>query len=105
MAGYSRKTALKASEVLSRAETLLPEMLGLSRTRSSGHSATYSGAEGTVTLSAHGHGLYTEVIASTDRLRTSRMDVEIQKFLNLLPYEPGDRGGPGSGEYSPPLPD
>jgi hypothetical protein len=26
------------------------------------------------------------------------MDYEIQKFLNLLPYEPGDRGGPGTGE-------
>jgi hypothetical protein len=105
MAGYSRKTALKVSEVLSQAETLLPEMLGIARIRASGHSATYSGAEGSVTLSAHGHGLYTEVIASTDRLRTSRMDVEIQKFLNHLPYEPGDRGGPGSGEFARPLPD
>jgi hypothetical protein len=28
------------------------------------------------------------------------MDYEIQKFLNLLPYEPGDRGGPGSGQPS-----
>jgi len=105
MAGYSRKTALRAAEVLSRAETLLPEMLGLSRTRVSGHSATYHGVEGSVTISAHGHGLYTEVIASTDRLRTSRMDVEVQKFLNHLPYEPGDRGGPGSGESTRPLPD
>lgn len=98
MAGYSRKTALTPKEVLTRAEALIPEMLGLSRTRASSHGATYAGAEGTVTLSAHGHGLYTEVVASTDRLRTSRMDVEIQKFLNRLPYEPGDRGGPGSGE-------
>ena len=105
MAGYTRKTALKAAEVLERAETLLPAMLGLSRTRAGRHSATYTGAEGTVTVSAHGHGLYTEVIASTDRLRTSRMDVEIQKFLNRLPYEPGDRGGPGAGELPRPLPD
>lgn len=98
MAGYFRKTALTPAEVLKRAEELLPAMLGVSRTRASAHSATYAGAEGTVTLSAHGHGLYTEVTASTDRLRTSRMDIEVQKFLNHLPYEPGDRGGPGSGE-------
>jgi hypothetical protein len=97
MAGYSRKTALTPAQVLSRAEELLPELLGVTRTRAGGHGATYSGAEGTVTLSAHGHGLYTEVVASTDRLRTSRMDVEVQKFLNHLPYEPGDRGGPGAG--------
>jgi hypothetical protein len=38
------------------------------------------------------------VVADTDRLRTSRIDYEIQKFLNHLPYEPFDRGGPGRGE-------
>ena len=98
MAGYSRKTALSPAEVLERAETALPEMVGLARTRSSAHGATYVGDEGTVTLSAHRHGHYTEVVAETDRLRTSRVDYEIQKFLNHLPYEPGDRGGPGRGE-------
>ena len=25
---------------------------------------------------------------------------QVQRFLNLLPYEPGDAGGPGSGEPS-----
>lgn len=100
MAGYQRKTALGPSEVMSRAETLLPEMLGLSRTKGSEHSATWTGEEGVVTLTAHRHGPYTDVVAQTDRLRTSRMDYEIQKFLNRLPYEPGDRGGPGSGEPS-----
>ena len=100
MAGYQRKTALAPSEVLSRAETLLPEMLGLARTKDSGHGATYSGKEGTVSLSAHRHGPQTDVIAQTDQLRTSRMDYEIQRFLNRLPYEPGDVGGPGSGEPS-----
>lgn len=104
MGGYSRKTALTPTEVLARAEELLPAMLGLSRTRVSSHGSTWAGSEGTVSLSAHGHGLYTEVIASTDRLRTSRMDVEIQKFLNRLPYEPGDAGGPGSGSRSPSSP-
>jgi hypothetical protein len=98
MAGYQRKTALSPSEVMAKAEDILPESVGLARSRGSDHSATYSGGEGTVTLSAHRHGPYTDVVASTDRLRTSRIDYEIQKFLNLLPYEPGDQGGPGRGE-------
>ena len=49
-------------------------------------------------LSAHRHGPYTDVTARTDRLRTSRMDNEIQRFLNYLPYEYGDAGGPGAGD-------
>jgi hypothetical protein len=98
MAGYVRKTALSPDQVLSIAEEVLPARIGLSRNKSSGHGATYTGAEGTVTLGAHRHGAYTEVTASTDRLRTSRVDYEIQKFLNQLPYEPFDKGGPGSGE-------
>lgn len=98
MAGYQRKTAYSPQEVLDTAETFLPELLGLSRSKDSSHSATYNGAEGTVTVSAHRHGPHTEVVANTDRLRTSRLDYEVQRFLNQLPYEPGDRGGPGSGE-------
>jgi len=100
MAGYQRKTALGPEEVLARAEELLPDQLGLSRTRAGDHDATFSGEEGTVTLSAHRHGPYTNVTVSTDRLRTSRMDYEIQKFLTELPYEPGDTGGRGSGDPS-----
>ena len=100
MAGYQRRTAYSPQEVLRRAESVLPELLGLGRSKESAHGATYQGAEGTVTLSAHRHGPYTEVVANTDRLRTSRLDYEVQRFLNLLPYEPGDRGGPGSGEPS-----
>lgn len=98
MAGYQRKTALAPGEALALAETHLPGILGLSRTKGSGHAATYTGKEGTLNLSAHGHGFYTEVVAQTDQLRTSRMDYEVQRFLNKLPYEPGDRGGPGTGE-------
>jgi hypothetical protein len=98
MAGYQRKTAMSPEEVLSAAERILPERIGVNRSKGSGHDATYTGAEGTVTLRAHRHGAYTDVVASTDRLRTSRMDYEIQKFLNQLPYEPFDRGGPGKGE-------
>lgn len=100
MAGYSRKTALSPREVFERAEEMLPELVGISRTKTTAHGATYVGDEGTVSLTAHRHGHYTEVVASTDRLRTSRVDYEIQKFLNHLPYEPGDEGGPGSGELA-----
>jgi hypothetical protein len=98
MAGYQRKTASSPSDVLEHAATALPEMVGLAKVKESGHSATYSGGEGTVTLSVHRHGPYTDVVATTDRLRTSRLDYEIQRFLNQLPYEPGDKGGRGSGE-------
>ena len=98
MAGYQRKTALTPEEVLSKAEEVIPNIVGLSRSKSTSHDASYTGEEGTVTLTAHRHGPYTDVVASTDRLRTSRLDYEIQKFLNLLPYEPGDRVGPASGE-------
>ncbi|MEX2528870.1 MAG: hypothetical protein WEA09_14660 [Gemmatimonadota bacterium] len=98
MAGYSRKTVLGPSEILERAHADLPHRLGLTRTRSSGHGATYSGKEGTVTVSAHRHSQYTVVTTSTDQLRTSRMDYEIQRFLNLMPYEHGDEGGRGEGD-------
>jgi hypothetical protein len=98
MAGYQRKTALPPHEVLERAGQVLPELVGVSRTAQSGHSATYDGAEGSLKLTAHRHGPYTSVVASTDRLRTSRIDYEVQRFLGRLPYEPGDAGGPGSGE-------
>ena len=32
------------------------------------------------------------------RLPRDVLDYEIQRFLNALPYEPGDAGGPGSGD-------
>ena len=86
MAGYSRKTSIAPSRVLERADEALPRMLGVTRSKASGHGATYSGAEGTVTLAVHRHGPFTEVVASTDRLRTSRMDYEVQKFLKGMDY-------------------
>lgn len=101
MAGYVRKTALSPAEVLAQAERILPERLGLTRSKSGHHSQTWTGTEGTLSLHAHPHSLYTEVTAQTDRLRTSRMDYEVQRFLNHLPYEPSDRGGPGSGDPVP----
>ena len=100
MAGYQRKTALSPREIFEEAERMLPERIGLTKAKGTPHSATYAGAEGSVTLSAHRHGPYTEVVASTDGLRTSKVDYEVQRFLNSLPYEPGDRGGPGSSQPS-----
>jgi hypothetical protein len=100
MAGYQRKTALSPAEIFEEAERMLPERIGLTKSKATPHGATYAGAEGSVTLSAHRHGPYTEVVASTDGLRTSKVDHEIQRFLNGLPYEPGDRGGPGSSQPS-----
>jgi hypothetical protein len=100
MAGYQRKTALNPKDVLAKAEEFIPEIIGLTRSKGTSHGASYSGEEGTVTLSVHRHGPYTDVVASTDRLRTSRLDYEIQRFLNLLPYEPGDQVGSGPGNES-----
>ena len=98
MAGYQRKTAFEPRAVLSHADAFLPGRLGLSKIKGPAHCATFTGEEGTVTLAVHRHGPYTEVVATTDRLRTSRMDYEIQKFLSLLPYEPGDQVGPASAQ-------
>lgn len=55
------------------------------------HSVTLSGGDGTVTIKAHGHGMETEVVVTTDQLRTSRIDIEAQHYLNQLPYQPEDR--------------
>jgi hypothetical protein len=100
MAGYIRKTVLSTAQVLERADDLLPGLLGLTKAANSGHGVTYTGKEGTVKLAVHPHSLFNEVTATTDQLRTSRMDYEIQRFLNQLPYEPGDVGGPGSGDWT-----
>ena len=100
MAGYQRKTALSPKEVLAKADEVIPEIVGLTRSKGDSHGASFAGEEGTVTIEAHRHGPYTDVVASTDQLRTSRLDYEIQKFLNLLPYEPGDEGDTGSSEAS-----
>jgi len=99
MAGYIRKTAMAPAAILEAAGPFLSEMLGVECREASAHHARYTGAEGSVDLHVHRHSLYTEVRAETDQLRTSRMDMEVQRFLNQLPYEPGDQGGPGSGNF------
>ena len=92
MADYQRKTILSPVDIEKKAEELLPQTIGLEKSDESGHDICF------VTLSLHRHGPYTNVIAATDRLRTSRIDYEIQKFLTELPYEPGDKPGRGSGD-------
>ena len=99
MAGYQRKTAMGPREVLAQAEVHLPEYIGLRRSRESSHGATYTGDEGQVVLTAHRHGPYTDVTAQTNRLRTSRIDYEIQRFLKTLPYEYGDPSGPQPSDF------
>ncbi len=98
MAGYQRSTALQASEVLELAEKHLPAYIGVRRTRHTDNAATYTGEEGTVDLWLHAHGPFTDVVVRTDRLRTSRMDYEIQRFLSRLPYQHEDKGGLMAGE-------
>lgn len=91
MGDYRRRTALSPEEALRKAEEILPRRLArMEKIRETDHGATFSGPEGTVSIAVHRHGPYTEVVASTNRLRTSRLDLEVQVYLNLLPYEPGD---------------
>jgi hypothetical protein len=56
MSDYQRYTSLPVREVFQKAEEVLTERAGLTRSRDSRHSVTYTGAEGTVTLDAHRHG-------------------------------------------------
>ena len=90
MARYERYTAAPTRDVLSTAQTLLPQRIPLQVVTEDGHAVKLTGEDGTVTISAHRHGLDTLVVAETDQLRTSRIDVEAQYFLNALPYQPGD---------------
>lgn len=90
MARYERYTAAPTRDVLRKAEEILTARIPLQRAGSDHHSVRLTGRDGTVTISAHSHGLDTLVVAETDQLRTSRIDVEAQYFLNSLPYQPGD---------------
>ena len=87
---YERYTAASIGEVLRQAESLLSSRLPLKTVESSGHAITLSGGDGTVRIEAHRHGLETVVSAATDQLRTSRLDVDVQFFMQSLPYQPGD---------------
>ncbi|HUH11485.1 MAG TPA: hypothetical protein VMK65_00180 [Longimicrobiales bacterium] len=93
MAAYERLTHVPVAEVIRTAEEYLTARIPLDRAEVDGHSITLRGGDGTVVIEAHRHGLSTLVHADTDQLRTSRIDVETQTWMNQLPYEPGDRPG------------
>ncbi|HSM35394.1 MAG TPA: hypothetical protein VK837_03270 [Longimicrobiales bacterium] len=96
MAAYERMTAMPAGHILTAASAFLSGRIPLEETARDDHSVTLSGGDGTVEIVVHAHGLSTAVEARTDQLRTSRIDIETQHFLNELPYEPGDRPGGGA---------
>lgn len=90
MANYERLTATPTAEVLRVAEDFLTSRIPIRKVSSDAHSIVLEGGDGRVAIHAHRHGLDTSVIANTDQLRTSRLDNEVQHFLNQLPYQPGD---------------
>jgi hypothetical protein len=77
-------------EVLRLAEEVLTGRLPMRKIAADRHSVQLGGGDGMVTIRAHRHGLQTTVHAATDQLRTSRLDLDVQYFMTLLPYEPGD---------------
>jgi hypothetical protein len=90
MASYERYTAASMKDVLGKAEEVLRARLPLEKTRADRHSVTLSGGDGTARIEVHRHGLDTQVVATTDQLRTSRLDVDVQFFMANLPYQPDD---------------
>lgn len=90
MATYERNTAVPVSVVLQTAEEILTGRLPIRKTGGDRHSITLEGGDGKVRIVAHRHGLDTTVQASTDQLRTSRLDLDVQYFMARLPYQPGD---------------
>ena len=90
LASYERTTATTVRDALARAEQVLTARLPLSKVNEDKHSVTLKGGDGTVTIKAHRHGLDTVVQAVTDQLRTSRLDLDTQYYMGLLPYQPGD---------------
>jgi hypothetical protein len=92
---YERTTAASIRESLRLAEDVLTARLPMRKVASDSHSVQLEGGDGTVTISAHRHGLDTVVHAATDQLRTSRLDCDVQYYMTLLPYQPTDVRGRG----------
>jgi hypothetical protein len=97
---YERMTAAPMREVLQKAEEVLTSRLPIRKVAGDSHSVRLEGGDGVVTITTHRHGLDTQVLASTDQLRTSRLDLDVQYFMTLLPYQPGDRV-PGASSARP----
>jgi hypothetical protein len=91
MASYQRLTAMGGAEAVRLAGEYLRKRIPLEVTSQDHHSITLTGGDGTATISAHSHGMETSVTVVTDQVRTSRIDVEAQNYLNQLPYQPEDR--------------
>jgi hypothetical protein len=91
MASYERTTAATVRDALAQAEQILTARLPLNKVSADKHSITLKGGDGVVTIKAHRHGLDTVVQAVTDQLRTSRLDLDTQFYMGLLPYQPGDQ--------------
>lgn len=91
MASYQRLTAMGGAEAVRLAAEYLPTRIPLEVVSQDRHSVTLEGGDGTITVTAHAHGLDTEVTAATDQLRTARIDLEAQHYMNQLPYQPEDR--------------
>ncbi|MGH7503166.1 MAG: hypothetical protein ACREL7_15680 [Longimicrobiales bacterium] len=87
---YERWTALPIGAALRLAEQILTDRLPIEKTGGDGHSVRLTGGDGTVVVSAHKHGFETVVVAETDQVRTSRLDGEVQYYLTMLPFQPGD---------------
>ncbi len=91
MASYQRLTAMGGEEAVKLAAEFMKERIPLEVTAQDRHSVTLEGGDGTMTVSAHAHGMETEVTVATDQLRTSRIDIEAQHYMNQLPYQPEDQ--------------
>lgn len=90
MGTYERSTVAPVGEALRLAQEFLPARIPIEKVDGDGHSVTLTGGDGTAVIAAHRHGMDTVVSVKTDQVRTSRLDVEVQHYLNQLPYQPGD---------------
>lgn len=96
MASYERFTAAGTAAVLDLAAQVLPERLPLEVVERTRHGIKLSGGDGTVVIEVHRHGHDSVVSATTDQLRTSRLDLDVQYLMTMLPYQPGDVRGAGT---------
>ncbi|MHB1168407.1 MAG: hypothetical protein ACYC28_03900 [Longimicrobiales bacterium] len=92
---YVRMTSASIREALDLGREILLERLPMEVVASDKHSLTLTGGDGTVKIHAHKHGLDTQLDIDTDQLRTSRLDNEVQYWLTMLPYQPGELRGRG----------
>jgi hypothetical protein len=95
MAHYERYTAATVADALELAEDVLTSRLPITVEARDRHSIRLHGGDGSVTIEVHRHGVDTVVHARTDQLRTSRLDLDVQYFMALLPYQPGEVRGRG----------